>query len=294
MRIFLTGATGFIGMAVAATLIAAGYKVIGLSRSQQGAEALAASGIEPFYGDMTDLESLRRGVMASDAVIHTAFNHDFTTFTTNCEMDRLAIEAMAGVLKGTQKPLLITSVVGLGSQKPGTMAIESHFNPDHMNPRKASELASLTALSNGINVSVIRLSQVHNTLKQGLITPLVELTREKGVSAYVNGGENRWSAVHVSDAASLYLLALKRAVPGSRYHAVAEQGITLKAIAGVIGRTLNVPVKSIDSSEASEHFGWLSKFVTEDMSASSVMTQELLQWHPKGASLLADLEQVRP
>ncbi|WP_338564303.1 SDR family oxidoreductase [Erwinia sp. E_sp_B04_7] len=294
MRIFLTGATGFIGSAVAAKLIAEGCKVTGLTRSQQGAEALTASGIEPYFGDMTDLESLRRGAMASDAVIHTAFNHDFTTFTTNCEMDRLAIEEMAGVLKGTPKPLLITSVVGLGSQKPGAMAVETHFNPEHMNPRKASELAGVAALSNGTNVSVIRLSQVHNTLKQGLITPLVELAREKGVSAYIAGGENRWSAVHVSDAASLYILALKRAVPGSRYHAVAEQGITLKAIAGTIGRTLNVPVKSIDSSEASEHFGWLSKFVAEDMSASSAITQEQLKWHPKGASLLTDLEQIRP
>lgn len=183
MRIFLTGATGFIGSAVAAKLIAAGYRVTGLTRNQQGAEALAASGIEPFFGDMTDLESLRRGAMASDAVIHTAFNHDFSTFTTNCEMDRLAIEEMAEVLKVTKKQLIITSVVGLGSEKPGAMAVENHFNPEHVNPRKASELAGLAALRNGVSVSVIRLSQVHNTLKQGLITPLVELAREKGVSA---------------------------------------------------------------------------------------------------------------
>ena len=182
----------------------------------------------------------------------------------------------------------------MGSQKLGAMTVETHFNPEHTNPRKASELAGVAALSSGINVSVIRLSQVHNTLKQGLITPLVELAREKGVSAYIAGGENRWSAVQVRDAASLYLLALKRAVPGSRYHAVAEQGITLRAIAGTIGRTLNVPVKSIYSSEASEHFGWLRKFVAEDMSASSAITQEQLKWYPKGASLLTDLEQLRP
>jgi nucleoside-diphosphate-sugar epimerase len=292
MRIFLTGATGFIGSAVAARLINAGYRVTGLTRSQQGAAALVASGIEPFFGDITEPESLRRGAMASDGVIHTAFNHDFSTFTTNCEMDRLAIEEMAGVLKGTTKPLLITSVVGLGSEKPGAMAAENHFNPEHMNPRKASELAGVAALKNGVNISLIRLSQVHNTLKQGLITPLVEIAREKGVSAYIAGGENRWSAVHISDAASLYILALKRAVPGSRYHAVAEQGITLKAIAETIGRTLDVPVKSIKSSEASEHFGWLSKFVAEDMSASSAITQEQLEWRPKGPNLITDLEHM--
>lgn len=294
MRIFLTGATGFIGSAVAAKLITAGYSVIGLTRSQQGAETLVATGIEPFFGDITDLDSLRRGAMASDAVIHTAFNHDFSTFTTNCEMDRLAIEKMAEALKGTTKQLIITSVVGLGSEKPGAMAVENHFNPEHVNPRKASELAGVAALRNGANVSIIRLSQVHNTLKQGLITPLVELAREKGVSAYIAGGENSWSAVHVSDAASLYILALKRAVPGSRYHAVAEHSITLRAIAETIGRNLSVPVKSIESSEASEHFGWLTKFVAQDMSASSAITQEQLKWNPKGANLITDLEQMRP
>jgi Nucleoside-diphosphate-sugar epimerases len=292
MRIFLTGATGFVGSAVAKKLISAGYGVTGLTRSRQGAATLVASGIEPLFGDITDPESLRRGAMESDGVIHTAFNHDFSTFTLNCEMDRLAIEEMARVLKGTTKPLLITSVVGLGSEKPGAVALENNFNHEHTNPRKASELAGIAALRNSVNLSFIRLSQVHDTLKQGLITPLVEIAREKGMSAYIAGGENCWSAVHISDAASLYMLALKRAIPGSRYHAVAEQGITLKSIAEAIGRTLDLPVKSIRSSEASEHFGWLSKFVAQDMSASSVITQDQLKWYPKGPDLITDLEHM--
>lgn len=293
MRIFVTGATGFIGTAVSAQLIAAGYDVTGLTRSQQGAELLSASGVSPCFGDITETKSLRRGAEMCDGIIHTAFNHDFSTFAANCEMDRRVINELASVLKGTQRPLLITSSVALGSAGPGIEASEDYFNIEHINPRKASELAAMAAQLNHVNVSVIRLSQVHNAFKQGLITPLIDIAREKGISAYIDDGLNRWSAVHLSDAALLYVLALKNATSGSRYHAVAEHGITLKAIAETIGRILNVPVKGIAQSEALEHFGWLSKFVTQDMSASGTLTQQQLSWQPAGPDLITDLEQMR-
>ena len=292
MRIFLTGATGFIGSTVAAQLIAAGHQVTGLTRSPQGAAALRAAGIEPLAGDITEPESLRRGAMASDGVIHTAFNHDFSTFPANCARDGLAIDALARALQGSSRPLLITSVVGMGADKPGALAVENHFNAEQPNPRKASELAGVAALSNNVNVSFIRLSQVHNRVKQGLITPLIALAREKGVSAWIDDGETRWSAVHLNDAAALYLLALNRAAPGSRYHAVAEEGIRLRTLAETIGRLLDLPVKSINAADAAAHFGWLSKFVALDMSASGALTQAQLGWQPTGPGLLADLAQM--
>lgn len=294
MRIFLTGATGFIGTAVTAQLIAAGHQVIGLTRSQQGAETLAATGAAAHFGDIEDHESLRRGAMLSDGIIHTAFDHDFSRFMANCEKDRRAIEAMADALSGSQRPLIITSAVGLGSAGHNALAVENYFNPEHQNPRKASELAGNKALQNGANISVVRLSQVHDTIKQGLITPLIEIARQKGVSAYVGEGQNRWSAVHLSDAARLYVLALEKNHPGSRYHAVAEEGITLRAIAETIGQLLNLPVVRLGSSEASDHFGWMSKFVAQDMSASSAITQKELKWQPQGPDLLTDLAQTRP
>lgn len=292
MRIFLTGATGFIGTAISAQMIAAGYDISGLTRSQKGAERLIAAGIEPIFGDITDPETLRRGVMESDGVIHNAFNHNFSEFLSSCELDRQVINVMAEALKGTQRPLLITSAVSLGSSGEGVIAVENHFNPEHVNPRRASEQAAVAALKRGANVSVIRLSQVHNPLKQGLITPMIDVARQKGISAYVGDGNNCWSAVHLDDAARLYLLALERSMPGSRYHAVAEQSIALRRIAEMIGRILNLPVVRLAPSEASEHFGWLSIFVTHDMSASSVQTQEQLKWQPKGPGLISDLEKM--
>ncbi|WP_318386122.1 SDR family oxidoreductase [Enterobacter sp.] len=292
MRIFLTGATGFIGTAVTAQLIAAGHQVTGLTRSQQGAERLAAASAHAHFGDLEDHDSLRRGAMLSDGIIHTAFDHDFSRFMANCEKDRLAIAAMADALQGTQRPLVITSGVAMGSAGQNRLAVEDYFNPEHQNPRKASEQAAMAALEQGVNVSVVRLSQVHDTSKQGLITPLIEIARQKGVSAYVGEGENRWSAVHISDAALLYVRALEKHRPG-RYHAVAEEGITLRKIAETIGQRLNVPVVRLEPSEAADHFGWMSHFVVQDMSASSALTQEQLNWQPQGPDLMSDLQQMR-
>ncbi len=292
MRVFVTGATGFIGSQIVPELLKAGHRVLGLTRSDAGARSLAAAGAEAHRGDVEDLESLRSGAAKSDGVIHTAFNHDFSKFVQNCENDRLAIEAMGEALAGSNRPLLITSGTGMGSVAQGQLATEDFFNPNAPNPRKASEIAGIAVAERGVNVSVVRLPQVHDPLKQGLITYLVQIAREKGVSAYLGDGLNRWPAAHVLDVARLYRLALEKAVPGSRYHAVAEEGISVREMAAVIGRRLKVPAVSIAPDQAAAHFGWLGMFADHDMPASSALTRERLGWHPTGPGLIADLEQL--
>jgi nucleoside-diphosphate-sugar epimerase len=293
MRIFVTGATGFIGTKIVQELIHTGHQVLGLTRSEAGAQSLAAMGADVHRGELSDLEGLRLGASLVDGVIHTAFNHDFSKFVANSQADRQAIEVMGSALQGSDRPFIITSVAVLGTPARGKPATEDHYNPDHPNPRNAAELAGAALVQRGVNVSVVRLPQVHSPVKQGLITPLIELAREKGVSAYIDDGLNRWAAVHLSDAARVYVLALEKGVAGSRYHAVAEEGIALRTIAEVIGRGLNVPVKSIAAADAAAHFGWLGAFVGTDMSASSALTRERLGWQPTGPELIADLEQVR-
>lgn len=293
MRVFVTGATGFIGSRIVPELIRSGYQVLGLTRSDSGAKALAAAGAEAHRGDLEDLESLRRGAELSDGVIHTAFNHDFSRFLENCEQDRKVIEAMSDVLAGSDRPLLITSGTGMGSDAPGQLADEDHFDRNHGNPRKASEIAGMAALERGVNVSVVRLPQVHDPEKQGLITYAVQVARDKGVSAYVGEGLNRWPAAHVSDVARLYRLALEKHQPGSRYHAVAEEGISMREIAEVLGRGLKVPVVSLPAEQAQAHFGWLGMFAAYDMPASSAKTRERLGWQPTGPGLISDLEKMR-
>jgi nucleoside-diphosphate-sugar epimerase len=292
MRIFVTGATGFIGSTIVPELINAGHQVLGLTRSDTGAQALIAAGAEAHRGDLEDPESLRRGAAKADGVIHTAFNHDFSNFVAICELDRRAIEAIGSVLAGSDRPFVVTSGTGMGNTVPGQPALEENFNPNHPNPRKASELAGVSVADRGVNVSVVRLPQVHDRVKQGLITYAVKLAREKGVSAYVGDGRNRWPAAHVLDTARLYRLALEKQLAGSRYHAVAEEGVPVRDIAEVIGRGLKVPVVSLSAEEAPAHFGWLSAFVGYDMPASSAQTQERLGWHPAGPGLIADLEQM--
>jgi nucleoside-diphosphate-sugar epimerase len=293
MRVFLTGATGFIGSTIVPELIGAGHQVLGLARSDAGAKSLAAAGAQVHRGDLEDLESLRSGAAKSDGVIHTAFNHDFSNFLAICEQDRKVIEALGDVLAGSDRPLVITSGTGMGNVVSGEPATEDIFNPDHPNPRKASELAGVSVAKRGVNVSVVRLPQVHDPVKQGLITYAVKLAREKGVSAYLGDGRNRWPAVHVLDAARLYRLALEKEEAGSRYHAVAEEGVPVRDIAEVIARGLKVPAVSLSPEEAPAHFGWLAAFVGFDMPASSAQTQERLGWHPTGPGLIADLEQMK-
>ncbi len=293
MRVFLTGATGFIGSKIVPELIEAGHQVIGLTRSESGAQSLLAAGAQPHQGDLDDLGSLRRGAEQSDGVIHCAFNHDFSKFAANCEADRQVIEAIGGVLAGSDRPLLITSGTGMGAAAPGQPATEDYFDASNPNPRKASEEAGNALLERGVNVSVVRLPQVHDPVKQGLISPLIEVARAKAVSAYVGEGLNRWPAAHVLDVAHLYRLALEKGETGSRYHAVAEEGIPMRQIAEVIGRGLNIPVVTVSQEEAPAHFGWLGMFAHYDMSASSALTQERLGWHPTGPGLIADLEAMR-
>lgn len=292
MRVFVTGATGFIGSAIIPELINAGHQVLGLTRSEAGVQSLLAAGAEAHRGNIEDLDSLRSGAAMSDGVIHCAFNHDFSKFMENCENDKRAIEAMGDVLVGSDRPLLITSGTGMGSAAPGQLATEDIFNPDHPNPRKASELAGAAVADRGVNVSVVRLPQVHDPVKQGLISPFIEIAREKGVVAYVGDGLNRWPAAHVLDTAHLYRLALEKGEPGSRYHAVAEEGIAVREIAEVIGRGLKVPLTALSPEEAAAHFGWLGAFMGYDMPASSAQTQQRLGWRPTGPGLIADLEQM--
>lgn len=292
MRIFLTGATGFIGSRVVAELLGAGHQVLGMTRSDAGAQVLAAAGAEVHRGELEDLDSLRDGAAQADAVIHTAFDHDFSRFVANCEKDRHAIKALGSALLGSNRPLLITSGTGMGSAGHGQAAIETVFNLDHPNPRSASELAGAEMSAAGVNVSVVRLPQVHDTVKQGLVSPLIAVARAKGVSAYVGDGLNRWPAAHVLDVARLYRLALERNEPGARYHAVAEEGISARDIAQAIGTGLNLPVKSITPEEAADHFGWLGAFANMDLPASSAWTRQVLDWHPAGPGLIADLEQM--
>jgi nucleoside-diphosphate-sugar epimerase len=293
MRVFLTGATGFIGSAIVPELIKAGHQVLGLTRSEKGAQSLIAAGAEPHRGDLEDLESLRGGAAQADGVIHCAFDHDFSNFVANCEKDRRAIEALGAALSGSDRHLIITSGTGMGNAVPGQPATEDIFNPNHPNPRKASELAGVAVSASGVNVSVVRLPQVHDTVKQGLISPAIAVAREKGVSAYVGQGLNRWPAAHVLDVARLYRLALEKSEAGARYHAVAEEGIPVREIAEVIGQGLKVPVVSVSPEEASAHFGWLAAFAGLDLPASSAQTRERLGWKPTGPGLIDDLERMR-
>lgn len=294
MRVFVTGATGNIGSYVVKELIAAGHQVLGLSRSKEKAAALAAAGAEVLHGTIEDAEILKSGASQSDGVIHLAFNHDFSNFVANCEDDRRVIATLASALVGTAKPLVITSGTPIANTVPGEPAREDNaIVGSDKHPRAASEEAAILASEIGVNVSVVRLPQVHDPLSQGLITPLIEIYRQKGVCAYVGEGIERWPAAHFSDVARLYRLVVERAEPNARYHAVAEEGVPIRDIAEAIGRRLNLPVKSISKEETQDYFGWLSLFAGRDMQASSAKTRQKLGWEPTGPKLLADLAELQ-
>jgi nucleoside-diphosphate-sugar epimerase len=290
MRVFVTGATGFIGTPVVAELIAAGHQVLGTARSDEGAKSIAAIGAEVLRGSLEDLDSLRNGASASDAVIHLGFVHDWSNFAESCQIDRRAIEAFGSVLAGTDKPLIVTAGAA-GLAGPGQVATEDHLvPPDFPFPRVSEQ----TALSlNGVRAAIMRLPQVHDPVKQGLITPIIDVYREKGVCAYVGDGLNRWPAAHVMDVARLYRLAIENAEPGAKYHAVAEEGVPMRDITETIGRRLKLPVKSITPEEAGAFFGWLGMFAAQDMRVSSAQTRKKLGWQPTGPGLIADLDQLR-
>jgi len=291
MRIFLTGATGFIGSAIIPELIDAGHQVLGLTRSDAGAEALTAAGAEPHRGNLEDLESLRSGAAKADGVIHCGFNHDFSQFQKNCDDDHKAIEAMGEVLLGSNRPFVVTSGTAIAANQDGKPSTEDGPTAS-WNPRAASEAAVKGLTERGVNTSVVRLAQIHDTRKQGLVPYVHAVAREKRVSAYIGDGGNRWPAAHVSDTARLYRLAFEKAEPGAIYHAVDEEGVSMKVIAEALGRGLKVPVISIKPEQAEAHFGWLSRFAGHDMPSSSLITQQKLNWKPTGPGLIADLDQM--
>ncbi|WP_407529372.1 SDR family oxidoreductase [Methylobacterium oryzisoli] len=293
MRVFVTGATGFIGSRIVPELIGAGHEVVGLTRSEEGARQLASLGAASHHGTLDDPQSLARGADEADAVIHAAFDHDFSRYVENCEKDARVIEALGAVLAGTDRPLLVTSGTAMGSAGPGETAVEQVANLEHSIPRAASEQAAAEVADKGVSVAVVRLPQVHDAVKQGLITFYIEHAREKGVCAYVGDGGGRWCAAHVDDVARLYRLALERHESGARWHAAAEEGVPMREIAAVIGAALRVPIRSLPPEEASAHFGWLSIFAGLDMPASSAWTRERLGWRPTGPSLLDDLQAMR-
>jgi len=293
MRVFVTGATGFIGSLVVKELIGAGHQVIGLCRSEEKAPALAAAGAEVYRGSIADPDSLEHGAAGSDGVIQLAFNHNFSTFAQNCEDDRAVIEALGSVLAGSNRPLIVTSGTGLANAAPGQPAHEDNsIVGADVHPRAATEEAAAAAAAKGVNVSVVRLPQVHDPKRQGLVTPLIMSYREKGACAYVGDGRNRWPAAHVTDVARLYRLAIERAEPNAKYHAVGEEGVALSDIAKAIGRRLELPVKSVAAEEAPAVFGWPARFIAHDVPASSAETRRKLGWTPTGPGLLADLEQL--
>jgi nucleoside-diphosphate-sugar epimerase len=287
MKVFVTGASGFVGTAVVQELQQAGHLVLGLARSDEAAQALVAAGAAVHRGSLEDLDSLQRGAAAADGVIHLAFIHDFTQYQAAAAADHRAIEAMGSVLAGSDRPLVVTA--GLAGLAEGRLATE---NDTPANGARTSEQAALALVPRGVRASVVRLAaSVHDVGDHGFVPYLIEVARQKGVAAYLGEGQNRWPAVHRLDAARLFRLALEQAPAGARYHGAADEGIALRDIAAVIGRHLQVPLVSKPLEEAADHFNWMGYFASLDLGASSALTQQQLGWRPTHPGLLADLEQ---
>ncbi|MEU2339490.1 SDR family oxidoreductase [Streptomyces sp. NPDC013172] len=293
MQVFVTGATGFVGSFVVSDLISAGHEVVGLSRSDAGAEALVRAGAKVFRSDVNDLDRLRNAAEAADGIIHTAFNHDASDLKQHSENDRKVIATLGAALAGTDRPLIIASGTGLVQSATGQPVRETDAHATSaVFPRAASEEAADALIDQGGNIMVMRLPQVHDTRRQGRIRWHIQIAREQGRVAYVGEGRNRVPAVHVSDAARLFRRALEKGEAGARYHAVAEEGVTLREIAEVIGARLRLPVESITPEEAPDYYGWLAQLATLDLPASGALTQQQLDWAPTGPDLLTDLRET--
>jgi nucleoside-diphosphate-sugar epimerase len=291
VRIFVTGATGFIGSAVVTELIGAGHQVIGLARSDEAVAALASAGADPHRGSLEDLDSLRAGAAAADGVIHTAFVHDFARLHESGGIDLRAVETLGAALEGSGKPLIITS--GTALVTPGRTATEEDASdPAGAGSHRApSEHAALALAGRGVRSAVVRFPPtVHGEGDHGFVPVLIDVARSRGVSAYVGDGTNRWAAVHRLDAAHLFRLAVESAPAGSVLHGVGEEGVPTREIAEIIGRHLDVPVTSISADDAVEHLGWIGRFFAVDVPASSALTQERLGWSPVRPRLIEDLE----
>ena len=289
-KVFVTGATGFIGTAIVSELLNNNYQVLGLTRSDEGEKALIAAGALVLRGDLEDTASLRKGAEAADAVIHTAFNHDFSKYKQNCEADRQVIQLLGSILAGSKRPFIVTSGTSVAKVAPGEIATENSPAIDSsVVPRSASDEAASAVAQADVVVSVVRNSQIHDPRKQGLVSFAVDIARKKGSSAYVGDGSNRWAAAALSDTARLYRLAMEKAKPGAIYNAVAEEGVSFKEIAETIGEGLKIPVKSITADEVAEHFTWFGPFVGRSNVVSSEITRQALGWQPSGADLISDL-----
>lgn len=283
MRVFVTGASGFIGSALVPDLIAAGHQVVGLARSDASAAALTAAGAEVRRGTVEDLDGLRVGAAESEGVIHLAFNHDFTQHEAAARAELCAIETFGDALEGSDRPLIIATGGPVGS--------EHDAPPVSASPRNAGAQAALALAERGARSSIVRLAPtVHDQSKRGLVGQLVDIAREKGVSGYLGDGSNRWPSVHRLDAARLFRLAVEKAPAGSVLHGVGEEGVTIRAIAEVIGSHLNVPVTAVAAEDATAHFGFLARILGLGMPASNTLTRELLGWQPTHPGLLDDLD----
>lgn len=293
MHVFVTGATGFIGTELVKQLIAAGHKVRGLTRSDEGVEQLKAAGAEVHRGDLTDLESLKSGATGVDAVVHLAFSHDFSKFAQNAEDEVNAIQALGSAME-PGKLLVMTSGTGLASGAPGHVRTEQDPPASHAGIPRRPEQTARAFVEKGVHVAIVRLPQVHDTRKQGLVPLLTQKARESGKSAYVGDGSNRWAAAPLQTVAELYRLVVEKTGAGyTVYHAVHEEGVSLKETAETIAKGLHVPAVSITPEEAAEHFGWLAGFAGLDMPASSTWTQKALGWKPEGPGLIEDLSNMK-
>lgn len=289
MRVFVTGASGFIGSAVVPVLISSGHRVVGLARSEASAKAIAAAGAEVLRGDLNDPKSLKAGAAASEGVIHLGFIHDFDNFEASVRTDLLAIQTMGAALEGSARPFVIAS--GTLGLKPGHVATEEVPYDAKAHPRSANAVVALGLAERGVRVSFVRLAPtVHGRGDHGFVKRLVDIAREKRVSGYIGDGASRWNAVHRLDAARLFCLALEKAPAGAILHAVGDEGVPSRTIAQVIGSKLGVPVRSIPFEDAAAHFGWLGRLFAIDQPASSQLTRERMGWSPEQAGLIEDLE----